>query len=170
LRIGSRSEGLSVSRWTRYGSLLGMGGLAIFVAGAVLTVTTQASSQGGGQNSPWVAPVAAKSVRNPVRVTPAGLKAASELFQQVCASCHGPNGAGDGVLAKTLTPKPANFTDTRRMRRETDGELFWKITQGRAPMPSWLQLSDTQRWQLVNYLRSLSARGVAVGKRDSAGN
>ena len=43
------------------------------------------------------------------------------------------------------------------MRRATDGELFWKITTGRAPMPSWEdKLSEVQRWQLVNYLRLLA--------------
>jgi mono/diheme cytochrome c family protein len=45
------------------------------------------------------------------------------------------------------------------MKKATDGELFWKITEGRPPMPSYEhQLSETQRWQLVNYLRELVIR------------
>lgn len=46
------------------------------------------------------------------------------------------------------------------MKKATDGELFWKMTTGRAPMPSWQdRLSETQRWELVNYLRELTKKG-----------
>jgi mono/diheme cytochrome c family protein len=31
-------------------------------------------------------------------------------FAADCASCHGPGGQGDGVLAAGLDPKPANLT------------------------------------------------------------
>jgi mono/diheme cytochrome c family protein len=109
---------------------------------------------------PWQAPEAARAVKNPVKVTPEGLKAAAKLFQQDCVICHGKAGAGNGPAAKSLPREPANFTDAKMMRKATDGELFWKMSTGRAPMPSWQgQLSETQRWQLVNYLRTLSRRG-----------
>lgn len=73
--------------------------------------------------------------------------------------CHGKTGAGDGPAGSALTPKPANFTDTNLMSKATDGELFWKMSNGRGPMPAWKdQLSETQRWQLVNYLRTLSGK------------
>jgi mono/diheme cytochrome c family protein len=46
------------------------------------------------------------------------------------------------------------------MQKATDGELFWKMTTGRAPMPSWQdKLTETQRWELVNYLRKLTQEG-----------
>jgi mono/diheme cytochrome c family protein len=104
----------------------------------------------------WIAPAAARKVKNPVKPTPAGLKAAEQQFQDTCSDCHGPKGAGDGLAGKALNPKPANFTDTKMMSQATDGELFWKMSTGRGPMPSWKnQLSVTQRWQLVNYIRTL---------------
>jgi mono/diheme cytochrome c family protein len=113
--------------------------------------------------SPWEAPEDAKKVENPVKVTPAGLKQAAQLFQANCIPCHGKTGAGDGPAGSSLTPKPANFTDTKMMAKTTDGELFWKMSTGRGPMISWKdQLSETQRWQLVNYLRTLTAKAAAA--------
>ena len=52
----------------------------------------------------------------------------------------------------------------RLIREETDGELFWKITVGKKPMPNYgSRLSPTDRWNVINYLRSL-ARGNAKVK------
>ena len=49
-----------------------------------------------------------------------------------------------------------------------DGEIYWKITEGRKPMPSFKnQLSDEQRWQLVNFLRTLVPK-PAVPKKPGA--
>ena len=105
---------------------------------------------------PWVAPADARAVKNPVSATPEGLAAAKKLFEENCMTCHGEKGMGDGELAKTLNRKPANFTDKAMMSTETDGALFWKMSQGRTPMPSWEDaFSETQRWELVNYLRQL---------------
>jgi mono/diheme cytochrome c family protein len=67
-----------------------------------------------------------------------------------------------------LTTKPANFAVAGRINKETDGELFWKITNGRPPMPPWQQLPAEQRWELVNYLRTLARRGVPPEKKGSA--
>jgi mono/diheme cytochrome c family protein len=105
--------------------------------------------------SPWIAPEAAKKVQNPVRPSPQGLKIAARLFKENCAACHGAAGAGNGPLAKTLVDKPMNFTNAKAMKVVSDGELFWKITSGRLPMPSGAQFSDTQRWELVIYVRAL---------------
>lgn len=106
--------------------------------------------------SPWNAPEAAKKVPNPVKPSPEGLKIAARLFKENCSACHGSTGAGNGPLAKALEDKPMNFTNAKAMRIVTDGELFWKMTNGRLPMPSWAQFSDMQRWELVNYLRTLA--------------
>ncbi len=108
---------------------------------------------------PWVAPPDARAVKNPLKKTPDVLAAGAETFKENCEVCHGPKGDGTGPTAKTLTIKPANFTDPKLMAAETDGSLFWKMSKGRGAMPSWEdQLSDTERWQLVIYIRSLGAK------------
>lgn len=114
-------------------------------------------------SSDWEAPDDAKKIENPVKPTPKDLKQSAQTFQANCVPCHGKGGAGDGAAAASLNPKPANFTDAKLMNQATDGELFWKMSTGRGPMPSWKdQLSDTQRWQMVNYLRTLATKAPAA--------
>lgn len=139
------------------------------VACAALTLLLSAAVKLRAQEKPyvpWVAPADAKAVKNPLKKTPDVLKAGAETFRENCEVCHGPKGDGNGPTAKTLTIKPANFTDPKLMSQETDGSLFWKMSKGRGAMPSWEdQLSDTERWQLVIYIRSLGAKASAGGEK-----
>jgi mono/diheme cytochrome c family protein len=78
------------------------------------------------------------------------------VFQDNCTICHGDQGKGDGPGASALTTKPANFTDPKLMKAETDGSIFYKMSEGRDLMPAWKDvLPETQRWELVNYIREL---------------
>jgi len=132
--------------------------------GAVLLLLIPLGFAGAAQNEtnpPWNAPEAARQVKNPVKPTKEGLAVSAKLFRENCMTCHGESGAGDGPVADSLMRHPANFTDEKMMSEATDGELFWKITTGRGPMPSWQdQLSETERWQLVNYLRMLTEKAA----------
>ena len=55
----------------------------------------------------------------------------------------GAEGAGDGVAAVGLDPKPANLGDSEMMSTLTDGYLFWRVSKGGAmepfnsAMPAW---------------------------------
>jgi mono/diheme cytochrome c family protein len=129
----------------------------ILLAGAVLSAQDD--------NSPWMAPDDAKKVRNPVKSSPDGIAAAAQLYRINCSGCHGSKGDGNGPAAEGLPRKPANFTDAKMMKDASDGELFWKITNGRPPMPDWERLSETQRWQLVNYLRTFGARAAGSSSK-----
>jgi mono/diheme cytochrome c family protein len=105
---------------------------------------------------PWVAPAEARTVKNPVPPTPENIAAGQSLFTDNCELCHGPKGMGDGPGAAAIKVKPANFTDAKLMAMETDGSLFWKMSNGRGPMPIWKDsLTETERWQLVDYIRKL---------------
>lgn len=131
----------------------------LFVGVSLLILAAIIGPTGTAQQSslPWQAPDDAKKVKNPVTLTSRGLMAASELYEQKCVLCHGDSGGGDGPIASSLSPKPADITEVKKMSGTTDGELFWKISTGRGEMPSWQSgLSETQRWQLVSYLRVLS--------------
>jgi mono/diheme cytochrome c family protein len=128
-------------------------------AGVVLGMCSFAVGRVAAQQTepaPWVAPDDAKKVKNPVPSNAESLSAGEQLFSDNCVLCHGEKGVGDGPGAKTIKVKPANFTDPKLQASETDGSLFWKMTNGRGPMPSWRDtLSDQERWQLVNYIRKL---------------
>jgi len=110
----------------------------------------------------WPVPPEAAKVKNPVPATPDNLAAAHAIYSDKCAGCHGEKGAGDGPEADMYTPAPAAFTDAHMMAEMTDGEIFWKMTEGRKPMPSFKRsLTDEQRWQLVNFLRTFPAKSAA---------
>ncbi len=103
----------------------------------------------------WPVPPEAKKMKNPVAPNADNLATARAIYTDKCAKCHGDKGAGDGPEADMYTPAPAAFNDAKMMNGMTDGEIFWKMTQGRKPMPSFkMELTDEQRWELVNFLRT----------------
>lgn len=104
----------------------------------------------------WKAPHRAAVRKNPIPVNADSLAAGKKVYAANCLACHGIAGKGDGPAAVALNPKPRNLSDPKTAS-ESDGELFWKITEGRKPMPSYEKLlSDPQRWQVINYIRSFS--------------
>jgi mono/diheme cytochrome c family protein len=106
---------------------------------------------------PWIAPASAKAIKNPVPATPANIAAAKENYTKNCVLCHGDKGDGQGLMGSSLNPKPHDFTDAKQMATETDGDLFWKMSEGRGAMlPMKDKLSETERWQLVRYVRTFS--------------
>jgi mono/diheme cytochrome c family protein len=57
---------------------------------------------------------------------------------------------------------PADLTDTRHMNTVTDGEIFYQISEGRKPMPSFKKrLTEDQRWGLVLLVRSFAAPSMS---------
>ncbi len=115
------------------------------------TVVSVVSAQAPG---PWVAPADAKATKNPVK----GVGNAKKSVETNCVSCHGASGKGDGPAAAALPPpKPANWT-SEAVQKQTDGELFWKMSNGRGAMPPWKHLPDKERWEIVNYIRTLKGK------------
>ena len=106
----------------------------------------------------WTAPAAEAQKKNPVAANESSLAAGQKIYLKRCVECHGKTGNGDGPDAADLGIHPAKLSDPA-MRTQTDGELFWKITVGKKPMPNYrTRLSPTDRWNVINYLRSLSGR------------
>ncbi len=105
----------------------------------------------------WTSPEEEKQRKNPIAPSEAALKAAKEIYADKCANCHGDTGKGDGSDAMRYDPGPADLTDASHMKKLTDGEIYYQITQGRKPMPSFKKrLTDEQRWQLVLLVRSFA--------------
>ena len=105
--------------------------------------------------SDWSAPAKAKAMPNPIPATPQAIGAGMSIYMDRCQNCHGEDGNGRGERAEKLSVAPADFTDAQAMSAQTDGELFWKISEGHRPMPAFeKKLSAEQRWQLVDYIRT----------------
>src|SRR5262249_9888071 len=97
-----------------------------------------------------------KTVKNPLQPTEANLTAAREMYENKCSDCHGPKGKGDGSEAMMYDPLPSDLT-AERMKKVTDGEIFFQITEGKKPMPSYKKkLRDEQRWQRVLLVKSFA--------------
>ena len=106
----------------------------------------------------WDAPPAVKAAPNPVPASSANLTAAEATYMDRCERCHGDHGGGDGPDASLYKPLPSSLSEDKT-RQLTDGELFWKISKGRRPMPGYEnELTEEQRWQLVNLLRTFAAK------------
>jgi mono/diheme cytochrome c family protein len=123
-----------------FGKVLTLAAAAAFLAASAGPALAQGE---------WKAPAEAKNTKNPVK----GVGNAPKSVETNCASCHG-KGKGDGPAAAALPVKPADWTSAK-VQKETDGELFWKITNGRGPMPPWKHLPEKERWEIVNFIRTL---------------
>jgi putative copper resistance protein D len=97
--------------------------------------------------------------RPAVAPTPASIRRGRDLFAAHCAVCHGVAGLGDGPAAAGLLQRPADLTASHTADH-TPGDIFWWVTHGLGlAMPAFGdQLSSEERWHLVNFVRTLSAR------------
>ena len=106
----------------------------------------------------WTAPEQVATLPNQAPATKEAIEHGKALYLDRCVDCHGKKGRGDGPGAADLEVRPPDFSKPH-VRAQTDAALFWKLTEGRRPMPGYgSKLSEEQRWQLVAYLRSLPAR------------
>jgi mono/diheme cytochrome c family protein len=87
--------------------------------------------------------------QNPVAGNPDALAAGGALYRDHCAQCHRTDAQGDGKKKPSLR--------STAVRSATDGDLEWFLRQGDLVhgMPSWSSLPQSQRWAIIDYLRSL---------------
>jgi mono/diheme cytochrome c family protein len=140
---------------------------ALFVL--LLIVVAGAIAYGVVQNRPWTVPEEVKQWRNPVSPSDAAMKSIRPIYNDKCAVCHGNAGKGDGHDATLYDPRPTNFADAQHLNSITDGELFYKLSEGHKPMPSFKKrLSEEQRWQLVLLIRSFATPATASASPPAA--
>lgn len=114
---------------------------------------TPASAQDPSGNQ-WVAPERASHRANPTPVTAEAVQHGSALFRRDCEQCHGKSGHGDGPQSGSLQPRPADLA-SERVQLQSEGAIFWKITEGRGMMPR-ATLSESEKWSVIAYLRTLA--------------
>lgn len=126
--------------------------IAILLGGLVATSFTLRLSD----QKPWPVPDAAKNKKNTVASNAESIAAGKVLWNTHCKSCHGAKGLGDGTKAAQLKTEPGDFSKAT-MHAQTDGSLFYKISEGRDDMPSFKKkiADEDDRWSLVNFIRTL---------------
>jgi mono/diheme cytochrome c family protein len=105
----------------------------------------------------WIIPEEARQRPNPLQASPHVPESARPLYTENCERCHGATGKGNGPESAKQYPSPSDLTDTQRMNALTDGAVFYQISEGRRPMPSFKRrMTEDQRWQLVQLIRSFA--------------
>ncbi len=143
-------------RWPRADGYVALARSAAIVVGIALV----AISLGGGQTPMSGTP-------NPVPNQVTSVEAGYDLYQANCAACHGVDGNGGGPLAGTTQVQPPSLK--AHLTQHTDGDLFYWISNGLpGGMPAWSdKISETDRWNLVNYLRSINGQGPTANPSSS---
>jgi copper transport protein len=120
---------------------------------------------GGAPMTNWLtqfsAPVETKANANPITATADSILAGSLIYQQHCAACHGPTGAGNGPHAAALNPRPADLRVHLAPGLHSDAQIFAWLTTGisNTAMPAFgATLSAEQRWHVINYIRTFAIR------------
>lgn len=114
----------------------------------------------------------AEKLKNPVPADAKSVELGGRLFGIYCTPCHGYQGKGDGLVGKKWVFPPFDLTNERSVGLK-DGYIFGKITFGFGSMPSYANdLSPTERWHVVNYVRKVLQQGgkVQANVNGRAGN
>jgi mono/diheme cytochrome c family protein len=122
--------------------------MRVFVFCMAMVVGVGAQNTGYTPDPNWVAPPAAAEKPNPLAGKTQAMAGGRKLFLRHCVECHNRDGSGLKNAADLQLPVVQN---------QTDGTLFWKITNGNLArgMPSFSNVQEMQRWQIVLFLRTL---------------
>jgi mono/diheme cytochrome c family protein len=98
---------------------------------------------------------AAAAIVNPIPAELDSIARGKVFYGINCFVCHGTSGQGDGPVGlKFLEKAPVDLNDAYT-QDQSDGELFFTLTRGRAKMPFYRDaMNQSERWDVINYIRS----------------
>ncbi len=101
----------------------------------------------------------ANQIANPQAATTESVSAGEKIYKRYCQLCHGENGTGSPSREAGFPPS-SNLVDSEWDHGSTDGDIYTVIENGVEPemaMEPWFdRLSETDIWNVVNYLRALA--------------
>ncbi len=113
-----------------------------------------------------IPPEDAKKV-SPLKSDASTIAEGKKLFSSQCYLCHGKDGDGKGELVADMKLKLHDYHDAAALKDKTDGELFYILSKGKGQMPGeGDRLSETQRWQLIAYIRSLAGKPMPAAAKE----
>lgn len=151
------------------------------VAGVIAQLRSAVEKKAAGDEVARIAHQAADMLvaAYPIPVAPTfvpSLDKGAKLYQQLCASCHGATGDGEGPAAKGLDPEPIAFNDAERANARSLMALYQVASQGveGTSMVSYGSLPEEDRWALAFFIGGMShddamrAQGEQLWKSDAA--
>ena len=106
---------------------------------------------------------------NPVKSSPEGLAEARKVFGYDCEMCHGAKGDGKGEVVESMKLTMRDWRDPVTLAKLSDGEIFFIITKGKGKMMAeGERVPEKLRWNLVNLVRALAAKGGGEQKSAAA--
>jgi len=100
------------------------------------------------------------SLTNPIPADSASVNRGRIQYQINCSVCHGPRGLGNGPVVKYGMFPPAIGAPANPAAGYSDGYLFGIIRNGRGLMPPYNRIEEPDRWDIVNYVRSLQGKNA----------
>ena len=132
--------------------------VAIAAATSAAFATTSTAAPQSKSSGGWTLPADAADTKSPLTVDDKVLAIGKKVYTDKCQKCHGPKGLGDGPDADPDHAEDMNLTNPKRADRNSDGVVFYKVSNGRRSpkMPAFKDsLSPEQIWSVVAYAQSL---------------
>ena len=105
----------------------------------------------------WVVPAENGAKLSPFAFNDSTHKVGAEIYNLNCKSCHGDPGKNNVINLVPIPPDPASA----KMQSNSDGDLHYKLVQGRGQMPSFKNtLSSADLWHVISYIRSFNDKYV----------
>lgn len=99
---------------------------------------------------------------NPVEADDSSRERGAIYYEYNCKMCHGETGEGNGPIGAFLIEKKPTDLTSALVQDQSDGALFLTLTNGKGLMPYMREnLTVRDRWDVVNYVRTLRNTGVS---------
>ena len=137
--------------------------LLLLVVAAGLSQGTQEKKESVPAQAPanLVIPLEEVNRVNPVKPTETSIADGKKLYGYQCAMCHGDKGDGKTELVESMKLTMKDYTDPAALKDFTDGSLGYILEKGKGKMPGQEgRMSANQKWNLVNYIRTLSKKSA----------
>jgi len=139
---------------------------AVLLAGFGAALARQSTQESPDKADDSKVPAEAVARVNPVKSSAEGLAEARKVFGYDCEMCHGAKGDGKGDVVESMKLTMHDWREPATLAKMTDGEIFYIITKGKGKMMAeGDRVPEKLRWNLVNLVRALAAKG---GEQKSA--